>query len=114
MSGDRPQRGIALGRGCDGTLVIDEEARPASGLPPGGATGRSSGLPGAGGATRSSLRMVSVADETRPKPIGEGPNSPTRSVFGTLCVPWSVIGIAKVADVCPGTKSSSPLTDVKS
>ena len=58
--------------------------------------------------------MVSVADETEPRPIGEGPKRATRSVFATLVVPWSVIGTAKVADVCPGRKSSSPLTDVKS
>ena len=55
-----------------------------------------------------------MAEDTGPRPIGEAPNSEARSVLGTVAVPWSTIGTVNVAEVCPGAKSSSPLTEVKS
>ena len=87
---------------------------PTSGSPAGGATGRASGLPGSRGIAGSSPRIVSTALFGEAMPIGEGPNSDTAMVLGTLCTPWSTIGTLNVSKATPTGKSSMPLTDEKS
>ena len=41
--------------------------------------------------------IVSTALLGEAMPIGEGPNSDTWIVFGTVCTPWSTIGIVNVS-----------------
>ena len=83
-------------------------------MPAVGATGSASGLAGSRGVVGSSLRMVSTALLGEAIPIGDGPNSETSIVLGTLCTPWSTIGTVNVSEATPTGKSSMPLTDEKS
>ena len=87
---------------------------PASGLPAPGATGSASGFSGSRGVTASLSRIVSTALLGEAMPIGDGPNSDTWIVFGTVCTPWSTIGIVNVSLATPTGKSSSPFTELKS
>src|SRR5512142_2709367 len=74
---------------------------PDSGLPLVGGTARDSGLAGSRGETGSSFRMVSTALLGEATPIGDGPNSETSIVLGTLDTPWSMTGMVNVSEATP-------------
>src|SRR5947208_1260964 len=109
-----PSAGLILAALATALCGSTKKRAPASGLLPEGGTASPSGLPGCTVGGGSSSRIVTGALETGPRPIGEGPNSETRNVFGTVETPWSMIRTENLRLVSPGPKSSSPLTDVKS